>query len=269
MNHDYSLSERNHTIDGLFVKELSREGTELNRYPLLMIHGGSHGWWAFDGWLRFFAGAGWKSYSMSLRNHTDSYAVSKEEYLALTVRDYVDDVMRVIEQIEPHPVLIGHSMGGIIAQKAAEVAGIAALVLVSTVGPGQLGRMRGPVPVDRPVMLEMEDVKTLWFNRIADEELEAYYRRMVPESPSVINEYSSGKVLIDRRKIHCPVLVVGAQYDRTVVHNAKDVARFYDAPCITIPNSGHDVMLERVASEAADRIEKWLATLLRDSGDSE
>lgn len=253
-------------IGGLFVKEFTPESGELKPYPLLMIHGGSHGWWAFEDWLGFFARAGWKSYAMSLRNHTDSYSVPMAEFLRLSVRDYVDDVLRVVKHIEPHPVLLGHSMGGIIAQKAAEVASIAALVLVSTVGPGQLGKIRDPLPVDQPVALDLASVRALWFNHIGDEEIRAYYNRMVPESPSVINEYSSGTLHVDREAIQCPVFVVGAQNDRTVVHKPEEVARFYRAQCIMIPSSGHDIMLESASELAAKQIDNWLNTRLLDPG---
>ena len=47
------------------------------------------------------------------------------------------------------PITIGHSMGEIMIQKAAEQANLRALILLASVGPGQLGAIRDPLPADK------------------------------------------------------------------------------------------------------------------------
>jgi len=76
---------------------------------------------------------------MSLRNHTGSYSVPEEKYLKLTVGDYAEDVLKVLNWIDRPAILIGHSMGGITVQKVAEQKNLRALILLASVGPGQLG----------------------------------------------------------------------------------------------------------------------------------
>jgi len=223
-----------------------------------MIPGACHGWWAYEEWLPVFAERGWTSYALSLRNHTGSYAVPDEDYIQLAVHDYVADVLHVLDWIGTPVALMGHSMGGIIAQKVAELVGLKALVLIAPVGPGQLGRMNTPVPTNRPLMPDAATVRRLWFHTVTDERFAAVYHRLCPESPSVVNEYRTGRAAVDRSKIHCPILVIEGEYDRSGVHDPQAVARFYDATYVEAQDAGHDLMLEHRAAEFAESVAQWL-----------
>ena len=255
---DYS---RDHIVKGLFVKEFPAPD-ESRKGPILMIHGGYHGWWAFEDWLPLFADWGWPSYAVSLRNHKDSYSISDQEFLKLTLADYVEDVLAVLKWLEQRPILIGHSMGGIIAQQVAEKERLAALVLVGPVGPGQLGPFRDPLPTDKPIVRDHDTARRLWFYDVDDERFNAIHARLVGESPSALNEFGSERTFVDRSKIDCPILVLAGQHDLSGVHSAEAVADFYHAPCWILPNCGHDLMLEPVAADVASRIRTWLDSAL-------
>jgi pimeloyl-ACP methyl ester carboxylesterase len=260
------LLEVDHFVEGLFVKETApSEPTRLHT-PILMVHGVSHGWWAFSKWLTYLPNYGWRSYAMSLRNHPGSYGVSEERYLQLGFQDYVDDVLAVLAWLDKPAILIGHSMGGIICQKVAEQKALRALVLVASVGPGQLGPIRDPLPIDKPVMFSSDQAREQWFHRIDDASFENIYRQLVPESPSVINEYSAGHVCVDPAKILCPILVIGAQYDRTLVHDFRAIAAFHGGDYLFVPDAGHDLFLEPEAMNAAIGINRWLFAVLENEG---
>ncbi|MEW6350068.1 MAG: alpha/beta hydrolase family protein [Thermodesulfobacteriota bacterium] len=250
-------SQHDHIIRGLFVKEYV-PGESSRRTPLLMVHGGCHGWWAYEKWLPCFAEAGWRSLALSLRNHTGSYRLPPGDFLTLRVEDYVEDVLHVIAWIGTAPVLLGHSMGGIIVQKVAEKVPLAALVLVEPVGPGQLGAIRPPFRTDVPVHLDSATVRRSWFHDIDDDTFRGIYDRLVPESPSVINEYSGGEVLVDPGKIECPILVVGARFGASVLHRTDKIAGFFSADWFIVPDCGHDLMLEPAAPIAASQVDTWL-----------
>ncbi len=203
---------------------------------------------------------------MSLRNHLGSSSVPEKAYLRLTLDSYVQDVRDVLDWLDQPAVLVGHSMGGLIAQKAAERVPVSALVLIASVGPGQLGPVRDLLPADRPFMLTPKEARRLWFHRIDDATFEDIYRRLVPESPSVMNDYSSGRIQIQRQKISCPILTVGMEHDRTVVHAFRRIADFYGCDSLFVPGAGHDLMLEPMARDAAIRINHWLLSVLPDEG---
>lgn len=252
------LSVRDHFVSGLFVREVAPAAPGGPETPLLFVHGGLHGWWAWERWMGYLAAAGWRCFALSLRNHTGSRSVPESEYLSLTVRDYVEDVQAVANWLERSAVLIGHSMGGIVAQKAAEDLGAAGLVLVCSVGPGQLGRIRDPLPRDRPLMFDAAHARALWFREIDDAALAALHSRLVPESPGVLNDYSGGAITIERDRIRCPVLVIGGEFDATPVHRAPQIAAFYGSPCIVVPAAAHNLMMESAALPVAIRLNQWL-----------
>lgn len=247
-----------HLVDGLFVKEVAPALPGGPATPLLMVHGGLHGWWAWERWMGLLAASGWRCLAMSLRNHTGSREVPQAEFLTLTVADYVADVHAVMRWLGTRPVLMAHSMGGIVVQKAAEAMPVAGLVLVCSVGPGQLGGIRPPLPLDRPYVHEPASARALWFREIDDAAFEAFYPRLVPESPSVLNDYSGGKVPVARDRITCPVLAVGGALDRTPVHRAPEIARFYGGDCLVVADAPHNLMMEAASLPVAVRIGEWL-----------
>lgn len=261
-----AFSEAEYAVDELFVKGISRiEPTCLNT-PILLVHGACHGWWAYRKWLPFFAAAGWRVYSMSLRNHSGSYSVPEETYQKLAVDDYAEDVLKVLAWIDQPAILIGHSMGGITVQKAAEQANLRALILLASVGPGQLGAIRDPLPLDKTFMFSPEQARDIWFYKIDDPSFNAIYQQLVPESVSVMNHYSTGDLRIDRSRIRCPIFVIGAEHDRTVVHNFQSIAEFYNGDRLLVPDAGHDFMLEPAAIDVAISINHWLLSVLTGEG---
>jgi pimeloyl-ACP methyl ester carboxylesterase len=253
-----TLITRDHLVDGLFVKEVSPALPGGPATPLLMVHGGLHGWWAWEAWMGLLAASGWRCFAMSLRNHTDSRSVPDDAYFALTVADYVADVDAVMRWLGARPVLIGHSMGGIVVQKAAEARAAAGLVLVCSVGPGQLGGIRPPLPTDRGFSLDAQAARALWFREIDDAAFAAFHRRLVPESPGVLNDYSGGKLGVDRARIGCPILAIGAEHDATPVHRAPAIAAFYGGDCLVVAGAAHNMMMESPALPVAMRINEWL-----------
>lgn len=257
-----SIRERNHKVSGLFIKEFSPASPDRIGPPIIMVHGGSHGWWAFEKWQPYFAERGWGTFALSLRNHTDSHCVPLHEYLRLKVCDYVEDVLAVVGWIGEAPIFMGHSMGGIVAQKAAEIANPPALVLVAPVPPGQMGALRAPLPTDRTVLPDCETVRRLWFHLIDDKTLLSVCERLVPESPSVMNDYGNGRLAVDLTALHFPILVVGGDRDRSGLPSARSVAEFLGAEWTLFPECGHEVMQEPKSLQVAASIEAWLGRVV-------
>lgn len=255
------LIDRDHRVGRIFVKECRPLDTTQLTTPILMLHGSGHGWWAWRRWQPFFAAAGWPTYALSFRNHMDSDPVPEAEYLNLSLQAYVDDAFEVMDWLGRPPILFGHSLGGIVAQKAAESRDAAALVLVASIGPSQIGVQRPgpPPPPDRPVMPSRDEARARWLHDPWPEDrFNDFYACLAPESPGVLAWSGTGRTEIDPAKIACPVLCVGGADDRSYVPKAEQLARVYGADWFEQPDAGHDMMLEAAAIDAAQRVNHWL-----------
>lgn len=89
----------------------------LDAPPLLFLHGAYVGAWCWqEHFLPWFAAQGYDAWALSLRGHGGSRTDRPRD--TLSIDDYVDDVLRAQERLPAEPILIGHSMGGFVAQKA-------------------------------------------------------------------------------------------------------------------------------------------------------
>lgn len=218
------------------------------RPPLLMVHGIAHAAWCYaENWVPEAARAGFPSYAMSLRGHGGS--AGGRRLRRTVMRDYVHDVLQVIATLPSPPVLIGHSMGAVVAQLVAQRYPLRGLVLLAPApfhsAMGDLAAIARDRPADlaRAVAgqtLSMEP--ELLFRRLDPATARAYSDRTGVESPLV-----QWELLVPRRRerIDCPVLVVGTPDDRLV--RPADVQRTADdlgVEPVWFPGMGHDVMLD-------------------------
>ncbi len=68
------------------------------------------GAWIWEHFLGFFAARGYPAYAVSLRGHGGS----EGDLAVASFEDYVDDVETAAKAIGSEPVLVGHSMGGLV-----------------------------------------------------------------------------------------------------------------------------------------------------------
>lgn len=259
------LIDQDHKVGGLFVKECRPLNPTQTATPILMVHGSSHGWWAWKVWQPYFAAAGWPTYALSFRNHYGSDPVPEAEYLSLDLEAYVDDVRAVLDWLGAPAALFGHSLGGIVVQKAAEAYAAKALALVASIGPSQIGVQRPgpPPPIDRPVMPSKEEAKARWLHDPWPEtRFNDFYACLSPESPGVLAWSGTGRTEVNPAKIDCPILCVGGADDRSYVPKARDLAAVYGADWFEQPDAGHDMMLESPAVDVAQRVNHWLTSRL-------
>jgi pimeloyl-ACP methyl ester carboxylesterase len=94
---------------------------------VIMVHGGFCGGWAFDAFRRPFEAAGYACLTPDLRGHgADDRGVA-----GVSMTDFAGDIAALVDAQPEPPVLIGHSMGGLVAMMAAAKAPVRALVLLA------------------------------------------------------------------------------------------------------------------------------------------
>ncbi len=111
-------------------------GAGRKRPPVLFVHGAYCGAWIWvDPFMPYFADQGHPCYAVSLRGHGGS----EGEFNQLVLADFVDDLETVTGRIGAPPILIGHSMGGLVVQHFLARGNTArAAVLMASVPPSGL-----------------------------------------------------------------------------------------------------------------------------------
>ncbi|MEZ0352487.1 alpha/beta hydrolase [Mycobacterium sp. pR1184] len=243
-------------------------------HPLLFVHGAFQGGWSWDvHFLDYFAEHGFRVLAPSLRGHGSSPA---DKPLRLcSISDYVEDVTSIAKSLAPHPVLIGHSMGGFIVQKYLESNDAPAGVLLAAAPPrGHLrtllramrkhpwGCQRFAV-TGRPADMyggTLAGARGLLFAPSTPESVVAEgIARLQPDSTRAIIGDMVALNLVKTARVTTPLLVAGGEYDEiyppSVVHKT---AKAYGTQATIIPDMGHSVTLEPEWPTLAGHIVSWL-----------
>jgi pimeloyl-ACP methyl ester carboxylesterase len=106
--------EVNHTIQHGIERIVYRPKQLRFRTPLLMLHGMFHSAWCWESWQRLFADSGWESHAFSLPGH--GLSPEQKPVRLCTLDYYLGFVKAEAARLPTKPVLVGHSMGGALAQ---------------------------------------------------------------------------------------------------------------------------------------------------------
>jgi pimeloyl-ACP methyl ester carboxylesterase len=90
----------------------------VKKPPLVFIHGAFCGPWSFDDFRAPFEAAGYEVHAPALRHHARDVKPPRE--LGSTgLLDYAADLEKTVRKLGAKPVLVGHSLGGLLAQMLA------------------------------------------------------------------------------------------------------------------------------------------------------
>jgi len=220
---------------------------------VLMIHGAGGGGWEYQVWKPVFERAGYRVIAQDL--------VPAQGGLEFTTfNDYVGQIERWSNQ-KPN-VIIGASMGGMLALKAAEHLHPRALVLVSSTLPTQVKTGK---PGTYPNIVR-------WANGPYKDTVESMpdtddsprrfaWKHWRDESGSVLNAISGG---IEAAKPCCPVLSIIPEKDESIAPaHQMLLAKWAHAKVLTYRGMSHvgPLMSRRAANVAKDTL-KWLRTTI-------
>jgi pimeloyl-ACP methyl ester carboxylesterase len=96
---------------------------------VIMVHGAFCAGWAFDEFRAPFEAAGHVVLTPDLRGHAAEDPPTA--VVGVSMSDYARDIAGLVRAQPSPPVLLGHSMGGLVAAMAAAQAPVAALILLA------------------------------------------------------------------------------------------------------------------------------------------
>jgi pimeloyl-ACP methyl ester carboxylesterase len=244
--------------------------SQTHKTPLFFVHGMWHGAWCWDEtFLPYFAEHGYQAAALSLRGH----AGSEGKIRGNTIANYVSDVEQVAKTFDTPPVIIGHSMGGFLAQKYLEThAAPAAILLASSPHYGlwpTFLRMasRRPLTILKvigqlrlyPVVETPEAAHWALFSKdTPEEQVLKHHIKLNDESFRMFIDLL-GLTLANPRRIKTPMLILGAENDNAIsAGQVRATAQAYGVQAEIFPNMAHDMMIEAGWESVAQRILSWL-----------
>jgi pimeloyl-ACP methyl ester carboxylesterase len=197
--------------------------------PIVFLHGAFCGGWSFDLFRRPFEAAGRLCYAPNLPQHQPG--ADRAALARLGLRDYAASVAAAISGFEAAPILVGHSMGGLIAQITATIAPVGGLVLLA---PSPPWGVAPTTPEEVAAGLALFSFGDYWnqaidphfgpardysLDRLPAGEQRALFARFVPESGRAAFETLNWGLdpmmaaAAPAERIACPILVLSGGRD--------------------------------------------------------
>ena len=242
-------------------------------HPVLFVHGAWHGAWCWEEhFLPYFSEKGYDAYALDLRGHGESAGIESLPFTRIT--DYVDDVVGVIDALPAPPIIVGHSMGGLIVQKALEKRSLPAGILLAPVPKSGVLGTTLRIARRHPIAFLTANLKWSLYPIIGSPALtrDAFFSKDMPEADQ--NRYFENMqdesylgfldmlvaTFSDPDAVNTPMLVLGAEADRVfITGEVHDTAKRYGTVAVMFESMAHDMMLEDGWRAVADRILEWIA----------
>lgn len=247
---------------------------------IVMIHGMWGGSWCWDNFKNFFEEKGYQCHIPVLRHHdVDPGDKPKPELGTTSLLDYAHDLETYIRKLDEPPIIMGHSMGGLLAQILGARGLAECLVLLTPASPSGINALNFSVIKSfwgiltrwgfwrNPHRISFKAAVYSMMHLLPDEEQKKTYNKLVYESGRAATETGlwlldpKGASKVDETKVTCPVLIVAGAEDRiTPVSVVKKVAKKYDSVATykEFENHAHFVISEPGWEKIAAYVFEWL-----------
>ena len=228
---------------------------------IVFVHGMCHGAWCWEEqYIPYFEKLGYNCIAFNLPGHETEGSTKRISY---SLDDYVQALRNEVEKLNEPPIIIGHSMGGMILQHFLKTGSCKKAVLMSSVPTSGvlmasirvLFRYPGAIPYllrrnlvgafkKYPhLMLNKPMLTARYAHRMCAESFRAYLGLLIPVS----------------HKLSIPILLIGGAQDGLItVHEFENTAKHYHAKLSIIEGGSHDLMLDDDYEKSALEIANWI-----------
>lgn len=264
---------------------MSNPSTHPSRPDVLLIHGtwcNGENWGAFETALQT---RGFNVHAPTLRHHgnprTSPVWANAQRVGKTSLMDYVDDLIELIDSMATPPIIVGHSVGALIAQMVAArrpnngaiLLGPAPVAGMYRVSLSQIllwGRYLPQWLTGRPMYPVAWGPWVRWIcNSLPPETQESYYATLCAESGTAYREMifwmldSRRTTRVDPEAITSPVLVIAGSEDKcTIPASCRATARRYRdrGTYVELKGSDHMMTVDPYLPQTLAAIDDWLET---------
>ena len=229
--------------------------------PIVLVHGAANSAVVWTFWQQALPSLGWASYAIDLRGHGRSEPIDLSN---TTMSDYANNVRSLINQLDRKPIIIGWSMGGLVAMMVAAAGDALACVALA---PSVPARRRDPSAPLRPGLFGPEFYGITSDNpdeQPAMPDLDREERALAisslgPESQLARDDRKAGIVI---ESMPCPLLIVTGSEDRLWPRTKYD-GLWLPAERVDIDGASHWglVLSHRALAMEVPEVLAWLENL--------
>ena len=238
---------------------------------VLLVHGAWHGPWCWDDFGDHLRAGGHEVRAVRLRGHDGSPG-----RIWHRMHHYLDDVERAAAEFAEPPVVVGHSMGGLLTQRYLERNSAPGAVLVAAIPPTGAIRVAARLAARDPLaFVKVNLLLRLWpFVGTSARVRELFF---TPETTQAVVDDCEARLqdesypaFVDMvvhswrrpRRVAAPILVLGAERDGIIsVDEVHRTARAYGTAAEIFAGMGHDMMLDQGWQTVANRVDAWIVGL--------
>lgn len=232
---------------------------------LLFVHGMCHGPWCWEeAFIPYFERRGYQCLAVTLEGHHEG---NENSINRVGLSDFDRNLQEAINHFSEPPVLIGHSMGGMVVQRYLKTGRCEKAILLASVPPD--GVLKASVRILTKYYgawkyLLIGDLlgfarayDHLFFGRkITDHQRQAFKKMLCAESFKAFLQ-----LILPLKNVNYKgqLLVLGGEEDE--IFTSKEIeqtARKYGADLDIIAGASHDLMLDHNRLEVAKSIHRWL-----------
>lgn len=260
-----------------------RSGTTLPAMArdVVFIHGMFMNPKSWGAWVELFGKKGFRCHTLAWPGHEGeplALRASPPEVLqTLRLADVVQAHRELCDRLTGKPILIGHSLGGLVTQILVnEGRAHAGVALDSAPAQGisvaSWSFLKSNLPVvnpfagKRPFQFTLAQFHYAFCNTMTAEETAAVYEAyVVPESRLVARDVTGKDAFVDFEKPHAPLLMIGGEKDHIIPWrlNEKNFRAYKDAGSVrefqVLPGRSHFLCGQPGWEETAGIVERWLA----------
>ena len=237
---------------------------------------------SWEKWQAHFQSKGYRTLAPAWPEHDKPVTEQRQSHpspklAALTLAEVIESYRQVLRTLPEKPVLVGHSMGGLIAQILLQEGLGAAGVAIDSAPPNGVVSLRysflksnwasisPAASLDEPILLSQADFNYGFANCVPEAEQQAAFSRLiVPESRRIGKGPTMDVAKIDYARARPPLLMIAGGEDHSIPPslNRANYSKYQTSDSITdfkeFPGRCHYTLEQRGWEEVADFAIAWL-----------